>query len=241
MNKKDLDNFQKELRLRILEMSYRSKTSHIGSCLSSVDIIYVIYQIKKPNDKIILSNGHAAVALYAVLEKMGKLKNPSLAKLHTHPDRNTKNGIDVSTGSLGQGLPIAVGIALADKKRRVFCLVSDGECSEGSIWEALRVAYEQKLSNLTIIVNANGWGAYDPLEPGFLIRRLRGFLGGIKIINGHDLKAIKKSLIEKTKNTPLCIFAKTKSNQFPFLRGQDAHYYVMDKKDYETAKEKLNG
>lgn len=238
-NIKNLTKDQKKLRMRILDISFRDKASHIGSCLSCVDLIDAIYQVKKKNDKFVLSNGHAGVALYTILEKNKLLKNPNLNDFHVHPDRNIKIGIDVSTGSLGQGLPIALGLALANRKNNVFCILSDGECTQGSIWEALRVAQEQKLGNLTILINANGWGAYDPISIPILIKRLKGFTHELKIINGHKIKDIIKAL-ENKKNIPNVIFALTTSDQLPFLKGQDAHYYVMKDEDYKISKEYLS-
>src|SRR3990167_11062130 len=161
MNIKNLNSEQKALRLRIIDMSFQRNLSHIGSCLSAVDIIDAIYKVKKRNEKFVLSNGHAGIALYAILEK-NKILSPSITKkLNIHPDRNKKIGIDVSTGSLGHGLPIALGIALANRNKHVYCIISAGECTEGSIWETLRIASDKKVSNLKIILNANGWGAYD--------------------------------------------------------------------------------
>src|SRR6266498_2327336 len=132
---KNFSREQKKLRKRILEISHDLHFSHLGSCLSAVDLIDAIYSIKKSKDKFILSNGHAAVAWYVVLEKYGYIKDKQFyKKLHIHPDRNPKVDIHVSTGSLGQGLPIALGMALSDRKTTIYCMLSDGECAEGSIW-----------------------------------------------------------------------------------------------------------
>ena len=148
MKIKKLKIEQKQTRKRILEISHASKLSHLGSCLSAVDLIDAVYQVKERKEKFVLSNGHAGVALYVILEKHGLVDGQSLERLHVHPDRNPDLSIDVSTGSLGHGLPIAVGMALADRKRFVYCTISDAETNEGSIWEALRIASEQKLVNL---------------------------------------------------------------------------------------------
>lgn len=233
MNIRTLSKEQKQTRQRILEISYKGNLSHLGSCLSAVDLIDAVYQVKRKNEKFILSCGHAGVALYVILEKNGSIKNPKvIEKLHIHPDRNPEIGIDVSTGSLGQGLPLTVGMALADKKKNVYCLISDGECAEGSIWESLRIASEQKLDNLKIILNANGWGAYHLISLSPLVKRLQAF--GCRVIktNGHNISNLIKVLKTKTENKPLMIFAETTVEQFPFLKGQDAHYYIMNKKDY---------
>lgn len=209
-NTKSLSANQKKIRLRILELSYNSNFSHIGSCLSAVDIIDEIYRIKKPDEKFILSSGHAGIALYVILEKNGLIKNDDIKTLNVHPDRNPRLGIDVSTGSLGQGLPIALGIAMSDKNKNVYCLISDGECAEGSIWEALRIKTDNKIRNLKVYANLNGYGAYGKIDSVKLIKRLKTFCPDI---------VIKKTNVE----------------QLPFLKGQDAHYYIMNNNDYKKA------
>ncbi|MBI3485943.1 hypothetical protein HY025_03260 [Candidatus Daviesbacteria bacterium] len=233
--KKLLTKDQKKLRRRILDITFQAKTAHLGSCLSVIDILDSIYKIKKKQEKFVLSNGHAAVGLYVVLEKYGFLKNPSLGKLKVHPHRDEKKGIDVSTGSLGQGLPIGVGMALADRKNRVYCVISDGECSEGSIWEAFRIAVEQKLENLIVVLNANGWSAYDRVNLKHLAQRLKSFDLNFSYCDGHDLKKLALALKKNPQGRPLLIFAKTTVSQLPFLKDQDALYYVMNEKDYHQA------
>lgn len=220
---------QKKLRRRILEISFKHKLSHLGSTLSAVDLIDAIYAVKKKNEKFVLSNGHAAVALYAVL---------GLKKASVHPHRNKKTGIDVSTGSLGLGLSIALGLALAERKRRVYCMISDGECAEGIVWESFRIAQEQKLTNLKIILNANGWGAYDPIDLKSLIPKFRAFGLQVILVDGHKKPRIIKALNTKSEK-PLLVFAKTTVEQLPFLKAQGAHYYLMNKNDYNLAMEVL--
>lgn len=237
---KTLSNKQRQLRKRILNVSFENRLSHLGSCLSSVDLIEEIYNIKRKDDIFVLSNGHAGIALYVVLEKHGYIKNlDTIKKLHIHPDRNEELGIHVSTGSLGQGLPIALGMALADRTRTVYCMISDGESTEGSIWETVRVASDKNITNLKIILNANGWGAYDKVNVQLLKRRFKAFGFNIKEVNGHDLKAIKESLVNRNYKKPYMIFAHTIVDQFSFLRGQDAHYYIMKDEDYISAMETL--
>lgn len=235
-NVKKLTAEQKNLRRRILEISAQRGLSHMGSCLSASDIISAIYSVKKPEDKFILSNGHAAVAWYAVLEKLNLLKARQHLKLHIHPDRNLKLGIEVSTGSLGQGLPIAVGMAFANPQKTIYCLISDGECAEGSIWEALRIAGDNKLSNLRIVLNANGWGAYDKISLNILVKRLRSFNLEMTKIDGHNLKEMVTCLRKKI-TKPQLVVAYTSVEQLPFLKGQDAHYYKMTPKDFDLAME----
>lgn len=234
-----LSKAQKIIRMRILEITFRSNLSHLGSCLSSVDLIDAVYKVKKDQDKFVLSNGHAGKALYVILQKYGKIKDPIISeKLGVHPDRNELLGIHVSTGSLGQGLPIALGMAIANKKENVYCMISDGECAEGSIWEALRIAADKKINNLRVIVNANGWGAYDPIPLGNLIKRFEGFGYYVKRVNGHNFEEICK-VLESPVAKPTIIFGETTVEQLPFLKGQDAHYYVMTEDNYINAIELL--
>lgn len=234
-----LSKEQKALRRRILEISHLAHYSHLGSCLSSIDLIDAVYKHKKKDEIFVLSNGHAAVAWYVVLEKHGILNSKTIKKLNVHPRRNSKMGIHVSTGSLGQGLPIAVGLAVADRSKKVYCMISDGECTEGSIWESLRVAEKLELENLVILVNANGWGAYDPIDLSNLSKRIRAFGLHLVKVNGHDFNAILKSLQFKARSKPSVIFASTTVEQLPFLKEQDAHYYIMNNEDYYLAMELL--
>ncbi len=240
MRTQKLTTAQKNNRRRIIEVSFLAKFSHLGSCLSAVDLIEGVYQVKKEQEKFILSNGHAAVAWYVILEKFGFITNPKFfQKLSVHPTRNPKIGIHVSTGSLGHGLPIAVGMALARKTDNIYCMISDGECAEGSIWECLRIISDQKIHNLKIIINANGWGAYDSIELKPLINRLKAFGFEVININGHDSNQVITALKRKVSSQPIIIFAKTKVEHLPFLKGQDAHYYVMNDQDYNQALEIL--
>ena len=130
-------------------------------------------------------------------------------------------------------------MALADRTKNIYCVISDGECAEGSIWEALRVGLEEKISNLKIVVNANGWGAYSPISLPLLLNRIRGFGYNLKMANGHDMKKLEQLLTMQSTDCPLIIFAKTTVGQLPFLKDQDAHYYIMTKTDLELAKELL--
>jgi len=202
------------LHKRILDISYRRKLTHISSCLQAVDIIDNIYNTMKPGDKFVLSQGHAFLALAVVLEKRFGLDAEKLSEEHgTHPNRNVKEGVWVSTGSLGSGIAIAVGMALADKSRDIYVLSSDGEMAEGMAWEALRVAGEQRLENLRVAVIANGYGAYGKIDIGALDTRLQTFY---------------PTLVVRT-------------NMFAFpdaLQGVQGHYFKLDEKTY---KEAING
>ena len=201
-----------DLRRRILDICYKNKLSHLGSYFSSVGIIDKIFSEKNDEDIFILSAGHAAVALYVILEKYHGVNAEFLLKKHGgHPHRDEDNFLHCSTGSLGLGLPIAIGRALANPDRNVYCLISDGECAEGSIWESLRFVKEQGLQNIKIYVNVNGYCAYDSVDVEYLISRLLAFYPDINIV-------------------------KTSVSQYSFLKGINAHYHVMTEDDYELAR-----
>lgn len=153
------------LKLRIIELSHKYGLSHLGSNLTSVDIIENIYNIKKDNEPFVLSNGHAGLALYVVLEKqLGHNAEKLWVDHGVHPNRDIERGIWCSSGSLGHGLPIALGMALADRKKDVYCLVSDGESMEGSIYESNRIRLDEDIDNLKVYVNFNGTSAYRHIE-----------------------------------------------------------------------------
>ena len=221
-------------RKRIIEMSYEARVSHLGSALSAVDILEAVFSIKEPGDKFVLSNGHAASALYAVMERYGLLHDPHIEELGVHPDRNLDIGIEVSSGSLGQGFPIAVGMALADRERNVYCCVSDGECAEGSVWEAMRVAANENLTNLKLVVNANGYGGYDEIDTNRLVISMQSFGWNLIEVNGHDLDSLVAALRLKAIK-PVIVFAHTKVDELRFLSGIPAHYHEMSDEDYQLA------
>ena len=158
-----------ELKRRIIETSKKYGFSHIGSSLTSADIIEEIYKIKKPDEKFILSNGHAGLALALHLhgDKAGEI-----IKENIHADRKW---CDASTGSLGHGIGMAVGMALADRAKNVYVLESDGGMMEGSSWECLRIAREQNLTNLKIYLNCNGWKSYDSVDADYLENCIKAF------------------------------------------------------------------
>ena len=148
-----------KLRKRILQKAYEDGMGHIPSALSILDIIWELYdKVMTPDDQFILSKGHGCMALYAVLEAKGLMKWDR--KLMGHPKRG--GAILASTGSLGHGLPIAVGLAKAKKIKgeagNVYCLIGDGECNEGTVWESALLASHHKLDNLKVIVDYNHSG-----------------------------------------------------------------------------------
>lgn len=199
------------LKKRILEIAYKNKLSHLGSYFSSVDIIDEIYSQMNVNDIFILSSGHASLALYACNEKYFNIDAEEMFIKHGgHPHRDEANKIYCSTGSLGLGITIGVGRALANKERTVHVLISDGECAEGSVWEALKTIKEQSIKNITIHVNVNGYAAYMEIDKQYLVERLKAFLPEIKI---HF----------------------TSVECLPCLKGLNAHYHVMSESNYKEA------
>jgi transketolase len=153
-----METFQQvNLKERLLHLSYENKLHHLGSYFSAIDIIDDIYRQMQKEDIFILSCGHASAALYVVLEKYhGFDAQKLIEEFGDHPKLSDQYKIYCSTGSLGLGILVAVGRAVANKNRNVYCLMSDGETAEGCVWEALKFAHESKLDNLKIYVNANG-------------------------------------------------------------------------------------
>jgi transketolase len=176
------------LKQEIIQISKELGLIHISSNLTAVDIISKIYSIKKEDEPFILSAGHAHLA--HLLVKVGYTTAIDLIqKYGIHCDR--KAVCDVSTGSLGHGLGIAIGMALSDRKRNVYCLLTDGECSEGSIFEGLRIAQEQKLKNLKVYLNANGFGAYKSIDLNRLKKQISGFGFPVKFVKTDVGKYLK--------------------------------------------------
>ncbi len=153
------------LHERIIEISKKYHLSHLGSNLTSCDILDEIYKKKKEDEPFILSMGHAGLSLYCILGKYYGFDAEKLYLKHgTHPHRDLEDKIYCSTGSLGMGLGIAVGMALADRTKNVYCLISDGEAAEGSIYESANVIRKYKIDNLKIYINFNYFSAYDTIE-----------------------------------------------------------------------------
>jgi len=198
-----------KLERRIIDISYKHHLSHISSCLATVNTLDKIYSIKKKNEPFILSNGHAGLALYVVLEKYEKQDAEKLWEKHgTHPNRDMKDGIWASTGSLGHGIGIAVGMALSNRERLVYVTISDGECAEGSVWEALAIARKFQIENLRVALIANGFSAYDVVDIEDLDLRINSFYPTMLI--------------------------RTNMFAYPgFLQGIEGHYKVLSKEDYE--------
>lgn len=198
------------LHRRILDISYRLKLSHIGSCLGVVDLLDEIYIERKPDEPVVLSAGHAGLGLYVVLEKHLGLDAEDLFARHgVHPNRSPKDGIYTSGGSLGQGITVAAGRALANRARRVWCVISDGELAEGAALEALTFAKRANLTNLRVYINANGWSAYQEMPMKETYRVASSLMPWVRV-----------------QARPVESFG------LPFLQGLSAHYHVMSPADW---------
>ena len=241
---------QLHLRKKILELAMETKNGHIGGSLSCIDAIDAIYSIKKDEDKFILSKGHATLAFYTVLRENGF--NPDVTKLH--PDIDIKNGIEITSGSLGHGLPIAVGMALSKKIKNengiIYVLLGDGECQEGTTWESLLFAAQHNLYNLCVIIDYNKLQALDYVEDVLdidsLINKITAFnCTAIPVYNGHDIDTIKKAL-ENTSNfdvrEPRVIILHTvKGSGISYMENSlEWHNKLPDKKQLKQAMEELS-
>jgi len=194
---------------RLIELTYDHKLSHLGSCLTALPIIDHIYKTKKANDIFVLSSGHAGLALYVVLEKYEKRNAEQLLTKHgIHPCLDPENGIWASSGSLGSAVTIAVGYAFGDPHKDVHVLLSDGECAEGSVWEAFAFARRHGLINLKIHVNVNGFSAYDAVDRWNLFWRIKSFNPDVNVWF-------------------------TKNPKTSFMDGLNAHYVRMTEEDKE--------
>ena len=234
--KEKLTKAAKEMRVDILKMSLRcgAMGAHMGGSLSAVDILAVLYlEFMRPGqngrdfdqrDRFIMSKAHSVMAQYAALKQAGMLTQDEIvhAMVHNdllfkHPKMNLQKGIEFSGGSLGQGLPLGVGTAIALKRKgydqsRVYEMVGDGECDEGSIWEAAALAGHRKLSNLTVIVDQNclqnDGKTQEIIDKSRMARRWEAFGFEVVPADGHDVESIYEALSHKSQQ-PIAIIAKT--------------------------------
>lgn len=268
LDMKALDRLARELRGTVIEMTHQAKPAHLASALSCIDILAVLYwsvlridpakPLAEERDRFILSKGHAALALYAVLAKRGFTSAATLAtfnnnggKLAEHPGPQCIPGVEAATGSLGHGLPIGNGLALAQRlagrDNRVFVLLSDGECNEGSVWEAAMFAGKQKLANLCAIVDFNKWQATGrsqeilALDP--LPEKWQAFGWDTVRLDGHDLGALEAALsgLPRKSGKPLAIIADTvKGKGVSFMEDDNNwHYRVPTLEEVGAAKKEL--
>jgi transketolase len=264
LNSEQLKNLATRIRAQVLKMTHRAKSSHVGSSLSIADLLAVLYgnilniNPKEPNwaerDRLILSKGHACAGLYAVLAEVGYFPHENLetyyqngSYLAGHITHTAVPGVEVSTGSLGHGLSIACGMALAGKQdgktHRVFTILSDGECDEGSIWEAVLFAPHHHLDNLVAIVDYNKIQSIGRVEEVLDLEpfsdKWKAFGWAVSEIDGHNFEEIQKTLgqIPFKSGRPSCVIAHTiKGKGVSFMQDKLAwHYQQPDAQQLKLA------
>tara|TARA_Y100001970_G_scaffold243737_1_gene309279 strand:- start:1095 stop:1928 length:834 start_codon:yes stop_codon:yes gene_type:complete len=269
-NLEEIKQFAKNLRRKVLDMAYYAgaNSSHFGGALSSAEIIsylygyYMNFDKKNPlwedRDRFILSKGHGCLSYYAALSEIGYIKNDDLktfekdnTDLLGHPVINKNKGIEFSNGSLGMGLSLGIGVALAGKKKnkkyRVFVVLGDGECNEGSVWEAAMSAPNFKLNNLTIIIDNNKFqqtgSNKEIMDTTNLKKKWESFGWDVFEINGHDLNEIDNFFsMTISSDKPKALIANTvKGKGFSFSENNnDWHHSILSKKFYDQGLEELN-
>lgn len=270
MNKKSLEEKALAVRQDIIKEIYYAGSGHPGGSLSCTDILTVLFfdemniDPKKPNlkdrDRFVISKGHAAPALYAVMAERGYFKTSELktlrklgSRLQGHPSMHSLPCLDMSSGSLGQGISAATGMALANKmdksKARVYSLVGDGELQEGLVWEAVMAAGHYQLSNLCLFVDNNGLQIDGPNDSVMKVKpidkKFAAFNWNVIKCDGHDVADIKKALAaaKKCKDKPSVIIAKThKGNGVSFMKDQVGwHGKACNKEQAVAALAELGG
>jgi transketolase len=265
-----LEDRAQRIRRTSLRMVHDARLGHPGGDLSAADILATLFfhvlrlDPRHPDDpqrdRFVLSKGHAAASLYATLAEAGFLPQEQLqtfaqplAALNGHPDRRKVPGVEASTGPLGHGLPVSVGMALAAKMDgadwRTFVLTGDGELQEGSNWEAIMAAAHYRLDNLTAIVDRNGLQQGDAteatlsLEP--LAERWRAFGWGVVEVDGHDVRELARSFdaLPLEAGRPTCVIARTiKGRGVSFIEGQAGwHHRVPTDQELVDALAELGG
>jgi transketolase len=257
-----LEAVKKDCLKTLLGLYKKANAGHIGAGLSCLDILVYLFFVKmRKDDKFILSKGHAAAALYTVLAKSGRIPESMLdsyyqegTSLAAHPPCSGKvEGISFGTGSLGHGLSLASGMALSSRftknRMKAYCVLSEGDCNEGSTWEAALFAAHHKLDNLTIIVDNNGLQGFGSSEQ---VMNLEPLIGKWKAFNfevvvardGNDFTSLEKAFRElaaRKSKKPGCVIAKTtKGHGVSFMKDKmEWHYLPMNDEQYERAKEDL--
>lgn len=252
----------KELRQEILKMLFACQSGHPGGSLSCVEMLMALYYEvmnidpkdpkKADRDRFVLSKGHACPALYAILADLGYFPKEDLAKLRQidshlqgHPDCNKTPGVDMNSGSLGQGISLAMGLALAAKHAkadyRVYTIVGDGECQEGLVWEAAMAAAHYKLDNLTVMLDHNGLqidGSNDQvMSLGNIGEKFRSFGFECFEVDGHDMGALVQALKAPVSGRPKFICCNTvKGKGVSFMENQFGwHGKPMNEEEFRVA------
>jgi len=270
MNQEMLQQKATTLRRDIVEMLYKAGSGHPGGSLSAVEIVSALYfqemnvDVKNPEwrdrDRFVLSKGHAAPVLYAALAEKGFFPKSQLWELRKigsilqgHPEMKNISGVDMSTGSLGQGFSTAVGMALGlrtdNSGSRVFALLGDGELQEGIVWEAAMAAPHYKLDNLTAFVDYNGLQIDGPNEEVMGVHpvtdKFKAFGWNVLTVDGHDFKGILEALAiaKTTKDKPTMIVARTvKGKGVSFMEDQAGwHGKAPNKEERDQAMTELGG
>lgn len=222
-----LEKKAKELRKKVIDLAIEHKEAHLGGSLSIIEILMTLYDlVMKKEDKFILSKGHCCYPMYLLLMEKGY--NP---KVSAHPDIDENNNIFCTTGSLGHGLPIGVGMALARKIQKkpgkIFVLMGDGECEEGTTWESSLIANHHKLNNLIVIVDRNKLQALDKIESVLsldnLEKKFAAFGWDVAEVDGHSFKELYREISNCKKDTPRVIIANT-------IKGKGVSYMENDPK-----------
>lgn len=268
-NVEELKKIANDIRIDIIKQVYNAGSGHPGGSLSCVDILTVLYfnqmninekEPKAPSrDRFVLSKGHCAPALYACLASKGFFDKEELegfrkinGELQGHPDKNKVCGVDMSTGSLGQGLSVANGMALASKINhdgyRVYCLLGDGEIEEGQVWEAAMTASKYKLDNLCAIVDYNNLQIDGTVEEVKGLNNLEGkfksFGFNTIVIDGHNMEQLIDSFetAKISKGKPTVIIAKTiKGKGVSFMENKaEWHGKAPSDEEYELAIKELS-
>tara|TARA_B100001123_G_C15331118_1_gene1031260 strand:+ start:3159 stop:3911 length:753 start_codon:yes stop_codon:yes gene_type:complete len=247
MNYNKLINKAKKLRKDTFLAFIKKGEAHLGGSFSMIETLLTLYEVvMKKNDKFILSKAHASFPLCLLLKEKGL--NPQLT---THLEIDTKNGINCTTGSLGHGLPIAVGMAFARKQQKIpgkiYVMISDGECQEGTTWESLLISSKHQLDNLVVLVDYNKIQALsrlkDALPLGDLSSKFRAFNWNcIKVKDGHSFKSLISSFNKKNrKGKPLAIIINTVKGKGikEFENDPIWHARKLQGKEIEIGKKKL--
>tara|TARA_R110002012_G_scaffold93358_3_gene226393 strand:- start:1020 stop:1787 length:768 start_codon:yes stop_codon:yes gene_type:complete len=246
------------LRKKVIDMVVEKQSGHIGGAFSMAELTSVLYEDYDigGKDKLILSKGHAVPIIYAVLHETGQISDEDLdlfreidSPLQGHPDKLRLPLMDATTGSLGQGLSIAIGHSLGKKLKNedgtIFCVLGDGELQEGQVWEALMHYPKTKMNNMICIIDWNK-GQNDGYTKDFSImydnleERVSSFGWTTKVIDGHDMGAIRKSFEEVEVDKPLCVILDTvKGKGVSFMEHPSWHCKVPTEEEYEIAMKEL--
>lgn len=252
----------RRMKRRIISVTHSASEGHIPSAFSVLDLIWVLYDkvmdLKSrlsndcARDRFVLSKGHGSLALYAVLEEKGFFAPTELdtfcaydSRFGGHPDCNKIPGVEASTGSLGHGFPMAVGLAIGARIRhtnnRIFCLIGDGECNEGTIWESALLAAHHRLSNLCCIVDFNH-STDRALRLGDLAAKFSSFGWDGIVIPGHDHSRILSALTHRPDNRPLVVIAETiKGFGVKRMENEPAwHHRALNAEEYQSVVEELS-